>query len=114
MIINYNCGADKEIHASPFSERSHSVIPRFKYIECLRYLTAVIRAETWSDGLIRSRERNGDTARWSQRFIELYESRPHEEYGYDPELKWSEDLFDKKTSDALNGLIKSGKMKIRN
>ncbi len=88
MMLNYDWMADKESRSSPFSERSHGNIPRFEYIECLRYITTLMKGDRSCDGLLTSKERAGDTALWAQRLIELYAFRRHEEYGYDPELKW--------------------------
>lgn len=107
MILNYT-GLEFEIR-DPCE-----VIQRFNYLECLRYLTVLIRGEKFNPDGISSTERSGDIDLWAQRLTELYAFRPHEEYGYDLELKWSEPMFDKKASDALNELIKSGKMKLRN
>ncbi|PKH03106.1 hypothetical protein CXF72_07930 [Psychromonas sp. MB-3u-54] len=76
MVLNYT-GLEDEIR-DPYE-----VIQRFNYLECLRYITALMRGEKLSAGGITRKERSGDIALWVQRLTELYAFRPHEEYGYD-------------------------------
>ena len=92
---------------------SCAVIQQFNYLECLRYLTALIKGKKFNPEGINNMEKRGGLDLWAQRLIELYAFSPHEEYGYDLALKMNDPMFDKEAVDALNEIIKFGKMKLR-
>jgi ADP-ribosylglycohydrolase len=92
MVLNYT-GLEDEIRAP------YEVIQRFDYLECLRYITALMRGEKFGPGGISSMERSGDIALWVQRLTELYALQAEERDQRDDrnnDGKWSAPMESKK------------------
>jgi ADP-ribosylglycohydrolase len=110
MVVNYS-GLEDEI-SDPYE-----IIQRFNYLECLRYITKLIRGEKYAPEMISNKERNGDIALWAQRLTELYALQAKERYLRDDrngEGKWSAPMSSKAVSKSIEKLIESGKLKLSN
>ncbi len=110
MVVNYS-ELEDEI-SDPYE-----IIQRFNYVECLRYITKLIRGEKYAPEMISNKERSGDISLWAQRLTELYALQAKERYLRDDrngEGKWSAPMSSKAVSKKIEKLIESGKFKLSN